>query len=644
MSTAVRRTTKATTVALAALFVALLSLAASPAYAEYGDKITSYDIDYVVDADGTVHVTETIDYAFASYGRHGIYRDLLVRAKYDDSNDRVYEISGMQISSPTGAPTSYETREKWSDDRRTQYLSYQIGSANQTVDVNETYVLKYQVVGALNPQKDADTEFYWNATGNQWDAQIENVTIKAEVPGGPTQVACWAGPTGSTNPCDQATTSGNDAIFQQASVAGNEQSGVTIDVGIDRSKVTAEPIIEDRPNFLNQNGFTPINAGIGAAVLAALAGYGLFVRREGRDRRFVGVPPGVIPDKAQLKERGNGVGTVPDDGSVQAPVAFSPPRDVSPAEASYLRRPGPDPDQLSATILDLAQRGAVAVRGDDSPGGNGSRSLQLVDASKAKYSHEKELLNDIFDDTDIISLSNDVEPGVNPPLYKANRDLRSALATTIAERKWFTNAIGGTRTKLRGLALLLIGGGGALLIYSVFRYASERTGTGIGIWGLVAVIGGIGLMAISRTGRGQGRTAVGRAVMDQIDGFEIYLRTAEADQLKFEEGEDIFSKYLPWAVVFDVAERWTRVCATLAEEGRIPAQPGWYYGSWDPLRSYIWISSFNNHVGSAAAPPTPVPSASSPGISGGSGFGGGSGFSGGGFSGGGGGGGGGGSW
>jgi hypothetical protein len=49
--------------------------------------------------------------------------------------------------------------------------------------------------------------------------------------------------------------------------------------------------------------------------------------------------------------------------------------------------------------------------------------------------------------------------------------------------------------------------------------------------------------------RGQ-RTAEGRAICDQVEGFRNYLATAEADQLKFEEGEDIFSKYLPWAIIF----------------------------------------------------------------------------------------------
>ena len=69
--------------------------------------------------------------------------------------------------------------------------------------------------------------------------------------------------------------------------------------------------------------------------------------------------------------------------------------------------------------------------------------------------------------------------------------------------------------------------------------------------------------------RGQ-RTAEGRAVCDQVEGFKTYLATAEADQLKFEEGEDIFSKYLPWAIIFELADRWAKICADLVAMGRLP--------------------------------------------------------------------------
>ena len=133
--------------------------------------------------------------------------------------------------------------------------------------------------------------------------------------------------------------------------------------------------------------------------------------------------------------------------------------------------------------------------------------------------------------------------------------------------------------------------------------------------------------------RGQ-RTADGRAVCDQVEGFKTYLATAEADQLRFEEGEDIFSKYLPWAIVFELADRWAKICGDLVAMGRLPdATPYWYVGNYN-------MAAFNTGflTSSLTTAATPAPSSGSSGT----GFGGGSSFGGGGFSGGGGGGGGGG--
>ena len=62
------------------------------------------------------------------------------------------------------------------------------------------------------------------------------------------------------------------------------------------------------------------------------------------------------------------------------------------------------------------------------------------------------------------------------------------------------------------------------------------------------------------------RPAPGRAVRcwRRPRGFREYIRTAEAEQLRFEEGQDIFSRYLPFAVVFGETDRWVRIFGPLA--------------------------------------------------------------------------------
>ncbi len=88
------------------------------------------------------------------------------------------------------------------------------------------------------------------------------------------------------------------------------------------------------------------------------------------------------------------------------------------------------------------------------------------------------------------------------------------------------------------------------------------------LWILVPLLPIVITMLVIRTKlrRGQ-RTAEGRAVCDQVEGFQTYLATAEADQLRFEEGEDIFSRYLPWAIIFELADRWAKICADLVRDG-----------------------------------------------------------------------------
>ena len=137
------------------------------------------------------------------------------------------------------------------------------------------------------------------------------------------------------------------------------------------------------------------------------------------------------------------------------------------------------------------------------------------------------------------------------------------------------------------------------------------------------------------------RTADGSAVLAQSMGFRRYMETAEANQIKWEEAEDIFSRFLPYAIVFGIADKWAKtfeeVAQAAAAAGHVVVLPNWYVGTGSFGNLASSMDSF-----STVAAGTLV---STPGSSGGSGFSsGGGGFGGGGFSGGGGGGASGGSW
>ena len=138
-------------------------------------------------------------------------------------------------------------------------------------------------------------------------------------------------------------------------------------------------------------------------------------------------------------------------------------------------------------------------------------------------------------------------------------------------------------------------------------------------------------------------TVEGRKLLDQIEGFRMYLKTAEEERLKVlnppEKTPELFERYLPYALALDCENEWnakfTKILAAAALAGA--TAPIWYSGNnWNSRNMGGLTNSLGNGLASSAASAAQAPGSSS---SSGGGF-----SSGGGSSGGGGGGGGGGGW
>ncbi|HEX8511051.1 MAG TPA: DUF2207 domain-containing protein, partial [Propionibacteriaceae bacterium] len=288
------------------------------------------------------------------------------------------------------------------------------------------------------------------------------------------------------------------------------------------------------------------------------------------------------------------------------------------AEAGLLIDGQVDTRETAATIIDLAVRGALSV----SSSSEDDFSVTLLDPSLATAPHEMVLMTRLFDGGvpgTVVDLSS---PGTLQPAHLAMRD---SVISQVAERGWFRKVPSAAAAQGIGF------GGIAIAAFILFQLGPVLL---LLLIPLIPILITVAVIRV-KLRRGQ-RTADGRAMCDQVEGFKTYLATAEADQLRFEEGEDIFSRYLPWAIAFELADRWAKVCGDLVAMGRLPADPPyWYYGSFN---MYAFNTGFLTSSLTTAASPAPVAASS------GTGFGGGSSFSGGGFSGGGGGGGGGGSW
>jgi uncharacterized membrane protein YgcG len=636
---------------LAAVGVSAL-VGAQPAWAASADSVDSWTASYTVGADGVTHVQETVVYRFgSSSARHGIMRDLTTREAWGSTDqDAVYTISDIQVSSPDAS--AQFTTSTLGAGTRNQALQIQIGSANQTVTTpTATYTLSYDVTGAMRTDSGYD-ELYWDAIPDT--TQVNDISITVTVPGGVQQAACFDAVAGKTGDCSSAQVNGDGtATYTVASKPANN----IVTIG---AMITSGLVSDNAPHLepsatAQANASKARNRDMGLAstgvfiVVAAVLGT-LFVRKRRTDQRFEGVAPGSFPASADAPTHA--------DDHPTLPVSFAPP-ELPVAVAGLLEDGAVDVRDTTAALVSLAVRGAIQLRQEDGPSGvfggafNGGQSNQtvygkLVNPSVPMAPHEAGLLRDIFKNQVGVEKSLS-KPGTLARAHDHMRDdvreeaQRAGLYVRMPDRSLASTTGGATAAS--GIARLLMYAFvgvwfvGAAAIGGIARALAGASPALVVVGPLIVIVLAL-IICWALVRRGQ-RSAVGRAYTDQITGFREYLTTAEADQLKFEEGQDIFSQYLPWAIIYGVADRWAKVCQQLVAEGRLVMQPTWYYGDMRMFNTFMMMNMWTRmDAGSMPAAPAGGGGWSSSG----SGFGGGSAFGGGGFAGGGGGGGGIGSW
>ena len=178
-------------------------------------------------------------------------------------------------------------------------------------------------------------------------------------------------------------------------------------------------------------------------------------------------------------------------------------------------------------------------------------------------------------------------------------------------------------------------------IFAFFEIAALSVFLQIGGWSLFLLLAILISLNIVFYYLMKAPTDSGRKLLDKIEGFRLYLATAEEDRLNAlnppEQTPELFEKYLPYALALGVDQAWSeRFAAKLQMESRQAKagsyRPRWYSGAdWDRFNPTAFSTTLGSSLSKAVAS-----SSTAPGSSSGSG--------GGGFSGGGGGGGGGGGW
>jgi len=620
--------------AAALLTVVLLVPVLTAGHASAQEVMRSFEAHYQLNADGSLSVVELITWDFGTEPHHGIFRDLVDhRACEDfkpapgstaqqplhpcpDGYDRQWpvdlesvEVARSGNTTPAYSFVQYDTSEVGDG------IRVKIGDPDSTITGAWIYRLTYSIRGALDGYSDHN-ELYWNALGT-WPVAVEKVSV--EVTGLPQtglRTTCYLGPPGAKLPCNPARPgTGSVAFGATRTLYPGEQ--LSIVAGWDRGQVNAAPpLVEDR---LSPDDFFTLDAvewgGVAVVAAGSLALVIALWWRHGRDRRYKTLFY-LTSDPSE--------GTKPLFARTDVVVEFLPPDGLRPAQMGLILDERADTRDVTATVIDLAVRGYLHITEIPKDGLFGHKDWHLTKETPASpeelLPYEEAVHSGLFASGEGVNLS-DLKT-------KFARDLATAeelLYADAIKKKWFPDNPQTMR------AAWLAGGFGMAVLGVLFSIATGWF-FARALIGVPVVPGGLLLAVLSRAMAR--RTATGSEALRRVLGFRLYVATAETRRQEFNEKQNIFARYLPYAIVFGCVDKWARAFSGI-DDPVATGTAGWYTGL-GAFQVMAFSSSLQGFAGSVSSTIASTPS------SGGSGFGGG--FSGGGFSGGGGGGGGGGSW
>lgn len=567
---------KAALLLFAFVFCALFPFSAFAG--DYGYEpyyISAYNVEINVTEDNILQITEDID-AYFNEPRHGIYRNIPIR----NSVARADGTTGTTRAKISGVRCS----ENYSSSYVNSDYVMQIGDEDTVITGAHHYRITYDYRLGKDILDGAD-ELYYNIIGSGWDTYIQNVTFKIKMPKkfDESKLGFSLGEYG---------TIGTDSVVYN--VNGNEITG---SVGRDLMPYEALTLRLELPDgyfYFNKPLYYAKLTALWAIPLIALAVVLALWSKFGRDKKVV---------KA---------------------VEFYPPEGMSSADVAYWCDGAIDNKKLVPLLIELANEGYVEIIEKDS-------KHSKFEIRKLKQSYSGSDINKCIFFNGLFKYS-----GID---VVREDDLKENFYITLAEISKRYNSMK-NRTKVFNKKSLFMRITGWMIsvisvLLTLFLSALIIGSTEKIIFTAVGVI--IGICAFILSFFIRQRTDAGHQILQKIEGFKLFLETAEKERLEtlVEDDPKYFYNILPYAYVLGVSDKW------ISKFEGIAIEPAEWYSSSHPFNNIMFYHFINNTIQSSTRAMTSVPeSQSSGGFSGGSGFSGG----GGGFSGGGSGGGGGGSW
>ncbi len=586
----------------------------------YAEKIDSFNSDVQINKDGTVDIVETIKYDFETSQKHGLLRNLYIKRTNQDGKTYITDIFVNSVTNENGQPYKYSTSKIGN------YMELKVGDADKLITGKKTYILKYKINGALTYFTDHD-EFYWNLIGFDWNYPILHYSSSISLPQNINQndikYVCYEGIKGSTSQTCLINYVENNIKLSSSRVL-NPGENITVTISFPKNIVAVLEPREDKPSIILK--IFQIFLGLGASIWYVFFPIKYLVN--------------TLREKNFLKKNQRIVSAWFDPPKYDDGTSFSP------AETGFIVDNKIDHRELTATIIQLAQRGFLKIKEDEKKHFSFIR-LKSSDSPELRI-FEKQVMEALFkegiDINDLDANTAEMLGNQIANLEKFNKfikipgllDMEKQLKGEGSESREEVKDSDLKKSKTLFSKIVKFNNYVEEEIVEKGMYNEKPSVTlgknmlymGLGLTtmnmflAIVSIV--FGKDNIKRTEKGIEKYSEAKSLLNFIKSQDEQLNFQAKNQMFFE-------KLLPYAAAFGVEKIWAERFKDI-----VMAKPDWYEGS--NFTNSVFVSSMTRSIGGS------MKSAYSSGMSStrsSSGFS--SGFSGG-HSGGGGGGGGGGSW
>ena len=547
------------------------------------ERILRFHSGILIDTSGRIEVAERIKvYAGGNEIKRGIARELPLHRR-DVNNKRVrvnYNILAVQCDG---------VDSKFSVEHEGEKMVIYIGDKDVFLFPGEyEYTIMYESYGHIG-FFDGYDELYWNVTGNGWVFPIEKASALITLPNN-SAAGNTAGYTGAKGE------SGSDCTIEDL---GNVQmftttrrleagEGLTVAVAFPRDMITRPPPPTKGEMFWMANQFI-ICSFFGLIIWVC---YFLLTLRKVRKK-----PPRevVIP-------------------------TFKPPRGLSPASVCYLYHREYNRKMFTATLVEMAVKGAVSIICETK--GKRVKNYSLVSKEKTDRlrSEEQQMHTTLFTHAKKMEVSSKNYKKFN----KADGDLKKSIEKQWNLRDFFRNhwvcaALGGLLVNMIFVLYLILTDAqdstlGALcaatpfisleIIYLMTCASNAKNGCapvfvavffGLIAWIIIfamrdvvevhwlsfAFFTGISCWYLLYCNLLKHTTSEGAKLAAELEGFKMYMKTAEEHRLNLltppEKTPELFEKLLPYAIALDVSNRWCKKFDSVLKQ--FDYRPEWYDGN-----------------------------------------------------------------